>query len=378
MFWMKPGSGKAVFLTLLLGICAPSALSAQDSGFSFWGFVRRLAAPSAKLDSTAVFRPGPRWNAYLTGELRKTGSTLVSSMVPDGKTLSLTMGLQERLYSGMGIYGGYGGLTVGLSREIGPRSAEFSKSNSFDYVGSGQGLQIQFLDIRQRVTYSLSHGEEDDPDALRLSGLSDMPGRMKLVTVEGMWALNRRTFALPAVYKGSLIQRRSAGSFLLGAKFLQGEQTIDPEDTMSDIIFGLRRQATMQVSLGAGYSYNLVAFHHQPSADGRGLDNLCFNLTLLPMLTLYDRLTTFRKTEGNGPGEGVEQRPVEARIRFAYLARAGVTYTRDRWSLGLSTRYDSFSFRGETPVHTRQYAFDIKTTGHFYKWSAVLRFAWKF
>lgn len=378
MIRTRPISGKPLLLTVLLAMVAAQGLSAQESASSFRRLMRQMASPFAHLDSAAVYRPASRWNVSATGDLRMAGSTLVNSLVQDGKPLTLTMGLKELLYSGAGLYGGYGGLTLGYSREIGRKSAEFSKSYSLDYVGPGQGLQVQYLDIHQPMTYSLVIGEESDPDATRQAGVSDKPGRMTQFTVDGVWALNRRTFAYPAVYKGLLAQRRSAGSVLLGAKFLQGELTSDPEDTMSDFIYGIKRQSTMQFSLGAGYSYNLVAFHHQPGADGRGLKNLCFNFTMLPMLTLYDRFATSRVTEEGGQGAKLVQHPVEARMRIAYLARAGAAYTQDRWYLALTTRYDSFSFRGKTTVRSSYSTYDIKTTGHFYKWSAALKFAWKF
>ena len=98
------------------------------------------------------------------------------------------------------------------------------------------------------------------------------------------------------------------------------------------------------------------------------------------MLTLYDRhySTRYIHNEQTGNYDSKEVQPLNTSLRFNYFSRLGVSYSWDRFYLGLAGNYDLFSFRGTTLVSTQAVTTDITTTGHFSKWSAVLKFTVKF
>jgi hypothetical protein len=99
------------------------------------------------------------------------------------------------------------------------------------------------------------------------------------------WAANGRRFSFPAALTQSFVQRRSAGSLLLGAAAQIGEMNIDAgiDDTISRA-----RLRYADIALGVGYAHNLVL--------GR---RWLLHFSLLPSLIIYDHATLKRSTENS-------------------------------------------------------------------------------
>ena len=216
------------------------------------------------------------------------------------------------------------------------------------------------------------------------SGQTDNPGRMTTFIADAFYAFNRRSFAYSAAYKGNVVQRRSAGTWMFGVKYLQGSVEYDSdEDIVSDMLLGLVRQDTRQVSFGGGFSYNLVPFHRQPGPDGKGLRNLTFNVTAIPMVTLFNQ---FSSSMINSWGEGDPVRTkyvTNGKLHVNYVFKAGAIYSWDRFFLGLSGSYDSYNYKGATKIPEELsdsgVVFDkIHSSGRFSRWSASLKFCVKF
>ena len=367
-------------LLVLFFVVVALPLPAQESSSWVRRTLGRLIAPVSKLDTTAVYVLPPRWNAALLGDLHQTSVSQTFSFERQGQPVLLESSLREGLYTGAGVAFGYGGLTLSYSHQLG-RDAVSSKSNSLDWCGSGYGLQVAYYDIRQPLEYMLQTGAEGDPERQITCGTSAYPGQLKMVVGEGLYALNRKTFSYCAAYKGNQVQRRSAGSWMLSVKYFQGELVHDSREMTSSMLYGLTRLATAQGSIGAGYSYNFVALHRQGAgSDWRSIRNLTFNLTALPMLIVYDRhLVTRTVTD---PASGKESSQTTHRLNASphlnYVARAGIGYNWGHCFLGLSGRYDVFSSGGTTKLVGSGVAVDVKTAGHFNKWSAAMNFRLKF
>lgn len=79
--------------------------------------------------------------------------------------------------------------------------------------------------------------------------------KMTLVTVTGYYAFNHRHFSYPAAFTQSYIQKRSAGSWLVGATYQGGriKTTDDAPATMSKTCITMHAFA-----IGGGYGYNFV------------------------------------------------------------------------------------------------------------------------
>ena len=98
---------------------------------------------------------------------------------------------------------------------------------------------------------------------------------MKMLTVNGYYAFSGRRFSYPAAFTQSYIQRRSAGSWLVGFSFLGGSLTAGEKksERMPDY-----RIYVGHLGIGGGYGYNLVV--------GRGW---LLHLSALPTLVISNR-----------------------------------------------------------------------------------------
>ena len=348
-----------------------------------------------ELDPVAVYQPAPHWSVAVSGELHQAGITQENMLdliyFPDEEEGDGTIhgqvftssALQGGLDKGIGLQVGYGNLSLGWNQRIGGDKANSNKSFSFDYLAPGYALQLQYFDFRRPVDYEMRILLGNDWADFEDSGQTEKPGRMTSFIADAFYAFNRRSFAYSAVYKGNVIQRRSAGTWMFGLKYLQGLVEYDPDEFLSDLWFGMSRQDTRQVSFGGGFSYNLVPFHRQPGDDGKGLRNLTFNLTAIPMVSIFNQ---FSSTMRNDLLEGdpvITKNVINGKLHVNYVFKAGAIYSWDRLSLSVAGSYDSYNYKGSTniPEEMSDLNFDfdkIHSSGRFSRWSASLKLCVKF
>jgi len=383
-----------IFLVLLPACCIPAHSQRPDS---FWQkIVNVIAAPSRELDPSAVYQPPASWRIAVAGELHQAGITQENMLdcfyatdEADGggfqKLQSVTSTkLLGGLDKGIGLQIGYGNLSLGWNQIIGGGKRSSNTAFSFDYLAPGYALQLQYFNYRRPVDYEFKLLFENDMDDIEGSGQTDKPGRMTSFIADAFYAFNRRSFAYSAVYKGNVVQRRSAGTWMFGVKYLQGLVEYDPDEFLSDLWFGLVRQDTRQVSFGGGFSYNLVPFHRQPGDDGKGLRNLTFNLTAIPMVTLFNQFSSTMSRNDVQEGDPVlTKNVINGKMRLNYVFKAGAIYSWDRLFVGVSGSFDSYSYTGSTSIpeemSTSDLTYDkIHSSGRFSRWSASLKLCVKF
>jgi hypothetical protein len=349
-----------------------------------------------ELDTSAVYQPAARWSVAVSGELHQAGTSMENMLDyvytndedADGGSELLDASSSIRLMGGVdkviGLQVGYGNLSLGWNHIVGGDRASTNTSFSFDYLAPGYALQLQYFDFRRPVDYEMGFELGDGWDDYEESGQTEKPGRMTTFIADAFYAFNRRSFAYSAVYKGNVVQRRSAGTWLFGVKYLQGLAEYDPDESIvSDILFGLARQDTRQVSFGGGFSYNLVPFHRQPGPDGKGLRNLTFNVTAIPMVTLFNQFSSTMKNPFLEENPVMVKNVINGKLHVNYVFKAGAIYSWDRFFLCLSGSYDSYNYKGSTgiPEGMSDYVvvFDkVHSSGRFSRWSASLKLCVKF
>ena len=382
---------KTVTLLVLLPACCFQAYSQRQD--SFWSkIVNKISAPSMELDPSAVYQPAPRWTVAVSSELHQAGITqenigdftYLIEDIGDG-TIDLQAFSSTKLLGGLdkaiGLQVGYGNLSLGWNQRIGSDQASSNTSFSFDYLAPGYALQLQYFDFRRPVDYEMSVLFKNGWDGFESSGQTENPGRMTSFIADAFYAFNRSSFAYSAAYKGNVIQRRSAGTWMFGVKYLQGLVEYDPDDFITDLWFGMVRQDTRQVSFGGGFSYNLVPFHRQPGADGKGLRNLTINLTAIPMVTLFNQFSSTIRKESLEGEPFLTKNVINGKMRANYVLKAGAIYSWDRLFVSVSGSYDSYSYAGSTliPDEEEISGYDkIRSSGHFRRWSASLKLCVKF
>jgi len=383
---------KTLTLFVLLSVCCLPGYSQRSD--SFWKkIVDAISAPSMELDPNAVYQPAPRWSVAVSGELHQAGITQDSNLdctytYPEedgGETIDIQAFTANKLLGGLdkgiGLQVGYGNLSLGWNQRIGGDKANTNTTFSFDYLAPGYALQLQYFDFRRPVDYEMKIYLAD---ALGLddSGQTEKPGRMTTFIADAFYAFNRRSFAYSAVYKGNVVQRRSAGTWMFGVKYLQGLVEYDPDEFIADLMFGMVEQNTRQISFGGGFSYNLVPYHRQPGNDGKGLRNLTINLTAIPMVTLFNQFSSTLSNDLDG-NQVLTKNVMNGKMRLNYVLRAGAIYSWDRLFVGISGSYDSYTYQGSTKVPEEmsddEYRFDkINSSGRFSRWSASLKLCVKF
>ena len=385
-----PSKVAILSLTMIIGFVFPC--NAQEKTTLFDKVLGLISAPSRELDPMAVYQRAPSWTVSISSELRHAGINqkndfnlkyIDSYGIPQTYLIG---SMDSWLYGGydksIGIQAGYGNLSLGWNQKI-FGDKEFKNSNlSFDFTSSGYAFQFQYMDFTHPMGYELSLGVPDTDDYSDTSGETDNPARLRAFIADVSYSFNRRSFAYSAVYKGDKVQRRSAGSFMFGSKVINGLVEIAPEELISAMSAGVSRYTTTQVSFGGGYSYNFVALHRQPDeSTGKGLRNLTFNLTAIPMVTLFNKFSSTTYEVDDNVGEFVKgpTTSMNGNLLINYVTRAGMIYSKENKYFSLYGSYDSFSFKGKMSIpYKDQYINDCKITGRFARWSVGLRFGVKF
>ena len=162
---------------------------------------------------------------------------------------------------------------------------------------------------------------------------------------------------------------------------LSGRGRNDPEEEVAHWVNGQARQTTAQVSLGGGYSYNLVPFHRQPYAErDKGLRNLTINLTFLPMVTFFNQFTSTAYNDlENGVYTHVDKDVRNGRLQVNYVARIGIGYSYNLFSVNLSASNNDYSYQGISSLTYGGFLSDaVETKGSFFRWTTTLRLGMRF
>jgi hypothetical protein len=105
------------------------------------------------------------------------------------------------------------------------------------------------------------------------------------LTLDGYYLFNGKRFSYAAAYDQSVIQKRSASSLMAGLMYYHSSIAYD-EGTDADFILFMNDIGKMkqsQLSIGAGYAYNLVP-----------CKGLLISTFFMPMVTVYNRIDVWR------------------------------------------------------------------------------------
>ena len=224
-----------------------------------------------KYDTAYIGRPDARWTIKYRGNLSGT----------DMRTTSVTDGVENRSRVTADCRGtlsmavAYRGLGLGVA--VNP--AKFAgKCKDFEYnlnsYSNRYGFDVVFLSSKTYHGYKAADAERIDIHKGQIS--------QNALNLNFYYAFNYRRFSFPAAFSQSYIQKRSAGSWMIGASF-DGSKT-----ELNDMTIRLN-----EFAVGAGYAYNLVIARHW----------LC-HLSALPTMTIYSHDYTKTRTsadEDNAP-----------------------------------------------------------------------------
>ena len=342
--------------TLILSLFfATVPAAAQNDATDVWeqtkGLLKEMSFRKKSLDPAYALQPNLKWTATMGGSGLRLGADLHSDIrltdyLESGTRVinaTLETGMKRRLYKKM-IFGiSYGDLGFNLGFEVGKLSPKRNTYFNFGTAGSYYGARVQYYKTHEYVEGMLRF-EDDEYPSVKLT--SENPCQTRDLTIDGFYAFNRRKFVYTSTYGGRIVQRRSVGSWMVAAKYLQGDFTLN-DDVQASLLNELNRYSTKQALLGAGYSYNWVALHRDPRdlKTWKGLQNLTVNLTAVPMLSLVNDLYAQK-----GTGKSKTRTHYLGRMAFSPTLRAGICYAWDRYYVSIQTSYNRFGFHGADTV----------------------------
>lgn len=383
-------------LLVLILMFATVSLHAQKG--TFWQKVNTGLTVIKNIDTVYIYHPKQGFTLGIFSTLQEAGFNMRVKFkinFDDNETIeSMTKyGLSGKLSSKLGLELGYGKLVLGYGIEIGPKNAYKRKAFAFNILGKAWGVHFSYFNITNRFVSSIEVENKGVTEQLynelvenlpKGEIVSTEPATMKSLSIDAYYIFNNKKFAYPAAYKASLIQRRTAGSWMVTARYTQGSIYNSPEASMDNLSL-LDCFSTLQVSLGGGYSANIVCWHKDPTkGKDKGLRNLTLNLTALPVLTMIDYMKT---TSYQYDDDGELTDPKKSKV-FCYpmpnfIGSAAFGLTLDRFLLSAQFTYNWFFFLSSNAYNSKKlqisdYVDDISFRGSFHNWNLKLLFTYKF
>ena len=248
---------------LLMAVAALTAMS-QLNAQGLWRVVKRADSlltaryRRGNVDTAYVVRPATNWT--LTARLNMYATLLEMEGKQDGTPFTSKMQADYKTTFSVGV--NYLGVAVSLSLNPAKLLGKYKDFEvNLSSYGRRWGFDVGYQDARNFTGWYQDEGApriELPPEVLT----------MKALNANAYYVLNHRRFSYPAAFSQSYIQRRSAGSFLLGLSGLhmQAETSGAFESLLK----------MTNIGLGAGYGYNWVPWR-----------NWLFHLSVLPTLTVF-------------------------------------------------------------------------------------------
>ena len=187
--------------------------------------------------------------------------------------------------SSVGFWVGYRGTGFSYSKSLTKNAGRYYSISS---TGAKYGFNFR---LRRFNTQDAKFSSTDRNNATGVEEKTDTafsmpsPVWIRSVYINGYYVFNGRRYSQAAAYNQSVIQRRSAGSFLLGATWYQS--SFDYADIRNAVFMivghGIYRAKVHQANLGVGYGYNWVP-----------LRGLVVNVMAMPTVSVYNRVKVYK------------------------------------------------------------------------------------
>ena len=350
-------------LTIVLVCCFASEGWAQKK--NFWkSVVAYLDSSNVKdTDPEYIALPEKKWCITLNSNTDQMSLDLNShveenyidkdDLSPIQSQFDINLIIKPPVANSLGLWVGYRGWGAGYSLSL---SGNKGINMSFNIATPSNGVNIRlrrfnFSNPETHFTNIFYNGKplgEDIDNTLKL----DQAMEIESFVFDGYWIFNKRRFSLASAYGQSVIQKKSAGSFIAGLMmYYQKFDMSQPQNLsiLSDMFSGLGCLKIYQGSLGAGYTYNWVP-----------TKGLLVNAVAMPVVSVLNYMKADNYTvsyaydnpDGNPNIENIWDNVVVehkrsnsqwGRIRLNMDVRASVTYWYRNCFINLMGQIHSFS-----------------------------------
>lgn len=330
----------------------------------------------AKVDERYIEVPDKPWRVILR---HKTNGVAVDynqelDFPETNENSEWKLRFEPPIASSLGFWVGYRGTGISYSYSLAKNAGRYF---SFSSTGAKYGLTFRLRRFNMReATFSAT----DYKNGQKLEEYEEKenipsPVWIRSAYLNGYYVFNGRHYSQAAAYNQSVIQRRSAGSFLLGATWYQSSFDYSDKTNLLYMIIarGIHRIKVHQANIGFGYGYNFVPF--------RGL---VINAMAMPTLSVYNRVKVERydfnlvlsskddevddygkwdpqtRTWANGKskkpvllladGDKIDYWDLDSEVDYSMLRlnvdlRLGITYNWKNYYIGLQSQFNNFTYK---------------------------------
>jgi len=323
-------------------------------------------------DPAYIGLPEKKWAVTLnssTDQMHLNMETHIDEVTEVSKThdiYDIGVKIKPPVATSLGFYVGYRGWGGGYSLSL---SGNDGINMSFNIATPSNGVNIRWRRFSfyepQFGVYDMSIDGENKGSIETILSL-EQPMKIESFVLDGYWIFNQKRFSLAAAYGQSVIQKRSAGSFIAGLMaYYQKFDLSQPQSVMllSGSFEGVGKLKIYQGSLGAGYTYNWVP-----------TPGLVINAVAMPVVSLINYMKVDQYTSDiDIPPEGFEEgdftqylitnhsdsHSTWGRIRLNMDMRASITYWYRNWFINAMGQIHSFSSSYER-TNIRMSEWDVK------------------
>ena len=192
------------------------------------------------IDTTYITRPQTKWT--VTARLNVSGAKFKTKGMDNGHHFNAEMEADRKATLSLGV--SYLGFSVSLALNPGKLLGKYHDYElNFNSYGKKFGFDFIYQDAKNFKGWH-------DHEGLDRIELPDGIFSLKTLNINAYYVFNGSRFSYPAAMSQSYIQRRSAGSFLLGFSGQGQHGTLDWEQPMD---FKMTN-----IGIGSGYGYNFV------------------------------------------------------------------------------------------------------------------------
>ena len=330
-----------------------------------------------KVDQRYIEVPDKPWRVVLRYKETAFDAYYNNSIVSvRGNGIDWKMSFEPPVAASVGFWVGYRGTGVSFAKSLNKKAGTYL---SFSTTGAKYGfnLRLRGLETYETKLNATIHAD-DYTENIEQVGNLDAPVRIASLYLNGYYVFSGRRYSQAAAYNQSVIQRHSAGSFLLGATCYLSSFDFAKKKNLPMIYLsqGVGRILIHQANLGIGYGYNFVP-----------LRGLVINAMAMPTVSVYNKvkvnLYDYNYTFASGDGiddygewnpetktwaNGKKQKPVPddddedkwletadiwkvgsekeySPLRFNLDLRLGVAYNWKRYFVGLQMQLNGFSYK---------------------------------
>ncbi|MBR6438248.1 MAG: DUF4421 family protein [Bacteroidales bacterium] len=235
------------------------------------------------VDRNYIDMPDEPWQVIIRNNVSQTIVSMKTEGTIGGTAYSVSPYLETSPSKYLGLWVGYRGYGLGYLVNVGGDKGSYF---TIGLTGGAYGLNLRMHTFdNSNPSFNLNSEliPEGQEGAWEVVELID-PISVTSVFADGYYMFNGKRFSYAAAYDQSLIQKRSAGSLMVGLMYTHTH--IDyASDYNADLIYtmqGMGQVKLWQGSAGVGYAYNWV--------PTRGL---LINVMAMPMLTFVNRLKVY-------------------------------------------------------------------------------------